>query len=102
MRKALLLYLLPALLSVMILYISYQALLLTDMAQQTIEIDIEIEAKQNSELQLFVEEGEEFHPENMQFCKVPENAHSMHVKFNLPDLKYPGRIRIDPGLTMGK
>src|SRR5688572_17078278 len=102
MRKAFLLYLLPALFSSLLLYISYQALLLTDMTQQNIEIDIEIEGKQNSELQFFVEEAEEFHSENMQKCKVPENAHSIHVKFDLPDLKHPGRIRIDPGLTMGK
>src|SRR6187431_815200 len=100
MRRACILYFLPGLFSALILLIIYKTLLLTDMAKHSVEIEIEIESRQNSELQLFVQSGQEFNPEHMQSCKVPENENSVLVKLKVPDLKNPGRIRIDPGLTM--
>lgn len=101
MKHILFSYILPFTVSILFAYSFYQLLLTTDFIKHNVSLEIELESFQSCDLQIYVEEGDEFHAEQMQSHAIPENTGLHWVTFRLPEVTLAGRIRIDPGLTTG-
>lgn len=87
--------------SIVIITISYCALIKTDFVKSNVKIEIELSSEQESEFQFMIENDSSFNVENIQTVHVPKTKNAK-IEFAIPTLTNPGKLRIDPSYTIGK
>ena len=101
MRKIFTSVIIPIALALVASYYSYMSLIKTDVIKQEIKLEIVLDAFQESNFQFFLEDSVDFKPINSQTIKIPNNVTDFKIEFIVPDLKKPGKIRLDPSVTKG-
>ncbi len=101
MKRRAFIYFIPAVLSLAAGYILYQSLLQTDFINRKLKLQIEFDASQQSKVQLFTEDKDQFKSDFVTTVDIagPVNNGSIDIEVPIPDK--PGRIRIDPSFTRG-
>ncbi|MBP8033271.1 MAG: hypothetical protein KAZ71_01670 [Bacteroidia bacterium] len=101
MRKLIISVIIPFIAAFAVSYFIYMGLIGTDIVKQEIKLEIVLDSYQESNLQFFLEDSVDFKPVNSQTIKLPAEVKDYKIEFKIPDLKKPGKLRIDPSVTKG-
>ena len=84
---------------VMLLYVMFNN---TDLATQKPTLEMFVEADRASSVQLFVQEGNYYNPENHSEVKWSDPLKLQKIKLEIPEVQAAGKIRIDIGYSRSK
>ncbi len=102
MKRIAFIHIIPFLAALAVGFIVYQSLLNTDFINSSVKVDVQFDAEQPCEMQIFQEDDKQFSDDFKEKAKLNDPVKNYTLTFDLPVVKKPGRLRIDPGFTRGK
>lgn len=92
----------PGFASLVCIVVLYNAILNSDFISKKIKIELTLDASQQGQLQLFLEDDNEFKASVVKTINIPSAVKDYRIEIDIPLVDKPGRIRIDPGFTRGE
>lgn len=102
MKRIAFIHIIPLLAALTVSYVFYKSLLNTDFINNSVKVDVQFDAEQPGEMQIFQEDDKQFSDDFKESAKTNEPVKNYMSTFDLPVVIKPGRLRIDPGFTRGK